>query len=91
MSTIIRTLLELTNLTVTDRKSFAAFLVLLRQNLIDHPEEWENQNLPDFLDALASYTEDIQGYYNNTQQHINADEPSWNTFATIFQGAKVYE
>lgn len=91
MSTIIRTLLELTDRTVTDRKSFAAFLVLLRQNLIDHPEEWENKNLPDFLDALASYTEDIQGYYDNTQQDINADEPSWDTFATIFQGAKVYE
>lgn len=91
MSSIIRTFLELTDRTITDRKSFAAFLVLFRQNLIDHPEEWENQNLPDFLEALASYTEDIQGYYDNTQQPINADEPSWDTFATIFKGAKVYE
>ena len=28
--------------------------------------EKENKTLPDFLEALAVYTEDIQGYYDNT-------------------------
>lgn len=76
---------------VTDRQSFAVFLTLLRQNLLDYPEEWENKTLTDFLEALASYTEDIQGYYNNAQQNRNADIPDWDTFATIFKGAKIYE
>lgn len=39
------------------------------------------QNIPDFLEALATYTEDIQGYYNN----INANIPAWSTFADIFK------
>jgi hypothetical protein len=76
---------------VTDRRSFIEFLELLREDFVDNPQEWENKNLPDFLEALSSYTEDIQGYYDNTEQHINADAPGWTTFADMFKGAKIYE
>ena len=45
----------------------------------------------DFLEALSSYANDIQGYYDNTKQNVNADEPNWQTFADIFKGATLYE
>ena len=76
---------------VRDRTSFIKFLDLLRQDLLQHPETWENKTLPDFLEALATYTEDIQGYYDNTGANVDAGKAAWSTFADIFKGAKVYE
>jgi len=76
---------------VTDRQSFIKFLDLLRKDFLDNPESWENKKLPDFLEALSSYTEDIQGYYDNMKLNVNADKPNWSTFADIFKGAKIYE
>lgn len=76
---------------VTDRKSFIEFLNLFHKDYLENPESWENKNLSDFLEALISYSEDIQGFYDNTKQNINADEPNWQTFADIFKGAKIYE
>lgn len=79
------------NFKVTDRQSFIKFLDLLHKDLLDYPENWENKTLPEFLEALSAYTEDVQGYYNNMKLDINADKPDWSTFADIFKGAKVYE
>ena len=81
----------LNNFKVTDRLTFIEFLDLLRKDLLDNPASWENKSLPDFLEALSSYTKDIQGYYDNTAQPINANQPSWSTFADIFRGACIYE
>ncbi|HFK5570144.1 DUF7660 family protein [Elizabethkingia meningoseptica] len=81
----------LNNFKVADRQSFIKFLDLLRKGLLDNSENWENKTLPDFLEALSTYTEDVQGYYNNMKLDINADKPDWSTFADIFKGAKVYE
>lgn len=81
----------LSNFKVTDRQSFIAFLDLLRQDLLQNPDEWENKTLDTFLEALSAYANDVQGYFENTGQPVNADEPSWQTFADIFKGAKMYE
>lgn len=79
------------NFEVTDRNSFIDFIGLMRKDFLSNPVGWENNNLGDFLAAIERYTEDIQGYYDNRNQEINADEPSWRTFADIFKGAKMYE
>ena len=81
----------LSNFKVTDRQSFAKFIDLLRQDLIDNPESWENNKLDNFLGAICSYATDIQGVYDNTKQNVNADEPNWQTFADILMGATIYE
>jgi len=82
---------QLYELKVTDRQSFIKFLDLLHQDLLQQPETWENKTLSDFLEALASYTKDIQGYYENTDANVDAEEAAWSTFADIFKGAKVYD
>ena len=76
---------------VIDRQTFIEFIGLLHKDCLNNPESWENRTLPDFLEALSAYTLDIQGYYDNTKQSINADKPDWSTFADIFKGAKIYE
>ncbi|WP_339815577.1 hypothetical protein [uncultured Imperialibacter sp.] len=73
------------------RTEFIIFLSNFRQDLKDNPDKWENKNLSDFLEAMSAYTEDIQGYYDNMNLSINADEPSWENFMNILKGASIYE
>lgn len=76
---------------VSDKQTFIKFLKLLHKDFLDNPESWGNKTLPNFLEALSAYTEDIQGYYDNMKLNVNADNPDWSTFADIFKGAKIYE
>lgn len=80
---------QLLNFKVTDKKSFVIFLGLLREDF--EQNNWQNDNLSVFLEAMERYTDDIQGYYDNTNQNINADEPSWRTFADILIGSTMYD
>lgn len=82
---------QLSNCIVTDRQSFITFIERLREDLLSNPESWENKTLDDFLEALGRYAGDIQGYYDNTNQNVNAGTPSWQTFANIFKGTTMYE
>lgn len=82
---------HLSNFKVPDRQAFIQFINLLRQDFIKNSSNWENKNLDTFFEAMSSYAGDIQGYYNNTKQEINADSPSWQTFADILKGATLYE
>lgn len=82
---------QLSNFKVTGRQSFKAFLDLLRQDFLNNSSDWENKTIDTFLEALGAYTNDLQGYYDNTGQKVNADKPSWQRFADIFKGATMYE
>jgi hypothetical protein len=79
------------NFKVTDRQTFIKFIDLLQKDFVTNPDSWGNKNLDDFLETLSSYAEDIDGYYKNTNQNVNADESNWQTFADIFKGATIYE
>jgi hypothetical protein len=79
------------NFKVTDRPTFVKFLDLLRKDFLSNPQNWENKTLPDFLEALSAYANDIQGFYDNMNLDIKADQPDWSTFADIFKGAMIYE
>ncbi|WP_438426647.1 DUF7660 family protein [Aquimarina macrocephali] len=45
----------------------------------------------DFLESMMSYTEDIQGFYDNMKMNIDANIPTWENFMHILKGASVYE
>jgi hypothetical protein len=76
---------------VNNQDTFVEFLRLFRENLAKNSSEWENGNLNDFLEAMERYTEDIQGFYDNTRQIEDAKEASWKRFADIMRGARIYE
>jgi len=63
----------------------------LKDDLKLRPENYENTDLDSFLDAMISYTEDIQGYYKNTGQDIDSDKQDYKVFADIIRGSAVYE
>ena len=69
--------------TISNHNELAIFIQKLHQNLIDDPSDWDNIKLVDFLDALASWTEDMDGYYKNTNQIERLEQPDWKTFAEM--------
>ncbi|KOS07733.1 hypothetical protein AM493_18030 [Flavobacterium akiainvivens] len=79
------------NINIKTKTDFINFIKQLQQDLENNPDGWENKTLPEFLEAIQRYTEDIQGYYNNTSQNIDSTQASWKVFADILMGAKVYE
>ena len=82
---------RLSNIKVTDRQSFIEFIELLHEDYRKNLKSWQNKNLDSFLDAIGRYANDIQGYYDNTNKKVNADDPSWQVFADILKGSKIYE
>ncbi|USA47698.1 hypothetical protein NDN11_06180 [Acinetobacter sp. C26M] len=76
---------------ISSHTELAIFIKKLRQNLIDDPNNWENINLSDFLDALASWTEDMEGYYKNIDQSNRLDKLDWKVFAEMLMAARIYE
>jgi len=72
------------------RADFIGFLHTLRGQLQRRPEEWENRDLPAYLDALTAWVEDMEGYYKNRGETV-PDQPTWKTLGQILLAAKVYE
>jgi hypothetical protein len=75
---------------IDSKDDFINFIELLTQNLRTNPEEWENKTLPDYLSAISSWTEDMDGYYQNKGLPVpkNVD---WKVFASTLIAAKIYE
>ena len=76
---------------IKDKRDFERFLERLKLDFRDNKEDWENKTLKDFLESLQAYTEDIEGYYKNQNKLFDSENPSWQTFAQILLGAKIYE
>ena len=71
------------------RKDFVNFIHLLLDDLRNNPAGWENDKLELYLEAMASWTEDMDGFYinNNLPAPENVD---WRIFANIMMAATTY-
>ena len=76
--------------------------VIGRQQLIDHlfrlmddfdgvGNQWRNQDIYTFLQAMAAWLEDCEGFYVNQGKAVNVDQPTWQLFADTLSAAAVYE
>jgi hypothetical protein len=75
---------------IEDKQEFVQFVELLNQDLRENPNSWENITLGSYLEAISSWTEDMDGYYKN----MNIDYTKlnqWQIFANILVASKVYE
>lgn len=71
----------------------ADLVEFVRALIDDHERErarWENETLPRYLDALASWVEDSDGYYRNQGRPIPL-QPSWRDVAEMLYAAAIYE
>ena len=75
---------------IQTRADLVAFIEALRSDLQAQPEGWENATLESFLAALASWTEDMDGYYQNKGLRI-PQNPTWKTLGEMLAAARVYE
>ncbi len=75
---------------INSKDDFITFVELLSNDLKNNSDEWENKSLPDYLEAIGSWTHDMEGYYENNHLEIpkNID---WKVFANILMAAKMYE
>lgn len=69
---------------VHDQASFAAYIAILRKRLTRGPSagEWENIDLPSFLEAMEAWARD----WNKP-----AEENPWRHAADVITAATVYE
>ena len=75
---------------VQSREAFVVFVRNLVGNLKQSPGDWENQTLPDFLEALAGWVEDMPGFYQSCGRPV-PDGPDWKVLAEMMLAARVYE
>lgn len=76
--------------TLKCKEDFVEFIRLLIVDLQENPNGWENQTLESYLEAIASWTEDMEGYYQNNNIEI-PQNINWKVFANILMAAKMYE
>jgi hypothetical protein len=74
-----------------NKSEFIETIRKLRADFELNPDNWECKTIPEYLEAIENYATDIQGYYQNTNQNINADIANWKVFADIMEGASIYE
>lgn len=75
---------------ISSKADFVGFVECLIGSLKNNPEEWQNKTLSAYLEAIAHWTEDMDGYYGNNNLPI-PENIDWKVFADILTAAKIYE
>ena len=68
---------------ITTREDFVVFLKAFHRNFIDEGEEWENETIEYFLEAMSAFV--------NAARPRLEDNATWKTFAAALEGAAIYE
>jgi hypothetical protein len=76
---------------VSSVEDLVQFIHAARKELLLSPERWENQTLPDYLDAMAAWLNDSYRNKASPGYAILGEQPSWRTFAHILLMPSVYE
>jgi hypothetical protein len=74
---------------VTSREDLASFVAGMQHSL-RNGHQWTNRDLGTFLEAMAAWIADMDGYFENIGEAC-PDSPTWRTFAEILAAATVYE
>ena len=72
------------------REELATFIPRLQNELVLNPHRWENCSLPAYLDALAAWVEDMDGYFKNRGEPVPAS-PTWKLVGQMLLAAGMYE
>jgi hypothetical protein len=75
---------------IKNRDDFVTFVKALYKNLEENPDDWENDKLWNYLEALAASANDLDGAYLNKNENIPKDI-DWKILGKLLIMAKYYE
>jgi len=75
---------------VKTKEDFIKFLSALIDESVANKGRGENRNLEQYLSAMQSWTEDMDGYYINNNLPV-PENINWKVFADILMAARIYE
>jgi hypothetical protein len=76
--------------TVQTRADLAAFIAQLKADFDANGGDWQNTDLSSFLEAMAAWIEDMNGYYQNAGEKVS-ELPPWRILADVLIAARMYE
>lgn len=75
---------------VHGRRGLSAFLSAASRDFVENPEDWENADIPSFLEAMAAWVIDCDGFFRRNGESPPSDDV-WATIAKVVAAARVYE
>jgi hypothetical protein len=75
---------------INSKEDLINFIKLLIKDFDDNSDEWENQTIVDYLNAMRNWINDMNGYYENHKIPIPKDI-NWNFIANVLYASKIYE
>jgi hypothetical protein len=75
---------------VSSREDLIAFLEAFNGEFAANRGTWTNTDLASFLEAMAAWSEDMDGFYANGGEDL-ATLPPWRVLADILMAARNYE
>ena len=72
---------------IANMDDFLTFVVQLAMDAKEHPEEWANTTITDYLGQMASWVDD----YSMIDNTIDWENIDYKTFAKILYMGKIYE
>lgn len=72
------------------REDLVAFLHLAADDVTANPQDWENDNLPAFLEAWAAWLNDCPGWFAWKGEDV-PEVPSWKLVGDMVMAARIYE
>ncbi|EMM4086328.1 hypothetical protein WAC87_004376 [Shigella flexneri] len=75
---------------INTREDFIQFLEFLSSNARNNLNEWGNKDLSSYLESMASWIEDMDGYYLNQKLPV-PENINWAFVADILIAARTYE
>ncbi len=75
---------------IKSKEDFICFLLKLQKDKKGNDSEWANKSIESYLEAVASWTEEMDGYFSNMNLSLSEDI-DWKFIATLFYVGKIYE
>ena len=72
--------------TVNSKEEF----IKLASSIAKESYNWNYDSPQEYIEAMANWLEDCDGFYNNMNIKMDPQKPSWQIFADALQAATVY-
>lgn len=75
---------------INSKSDLVAFIEALVSDLDENILEWENGDLPSYLQAVSAWVGSMEYAYKNSGKEF-PENPTWEMFARILYAARIYE